>query len=261
MSTGSATVAIQDKPRDISETEWNSRIECAAGHHLLELYQLTDMVEGVLGLRVAGEPEAYLLKPYRLFFDEVRASDLVKVRFDEAPDAGPGKPLNYASCAQTRGVLTLRDDINCVLHTHIPASTVVASLDGGLMPVIQHALIVMNQIVYVDCDIGNDDDAVADIVAQMGHRKIAMIRNHGILIAADSVAETLFLAITLEYACRCQLEAMQTSQRVLPFDAQQAQQMAKEFTTDPNNHNAFNGSLQWEGWLRKLDRMNACFRS
>ena len=80
-----------------------SRVECAAGHHLLELYGLTDMVEGVLALRVEGEADAYLLKPYRTFFDEVRASDLVKVRFDETPDAGPGRPLNYASCAQARG--------------------------------------------------------------------------------------------------------------------------------------------------------------
>ena len=56
---------------------------CAAGHHLLKLYQLTDMVEGVLTVRVEGEEDAYLLKTYQTFFDEVSASGLVKVRFDE----------------------------------------------------------------------------------------------------------------------------------------------------------------------------------
>ncbi len=259
MSTSAITLD-SNKPADVSDAEWQSRIDCAAGHHLLELYGLTDMVEGVLGLRVADDPRAYLLKPYRLFFDEVCASDLVRVGFDETPDAGPGRPLNYASCAQTHGVLSRRDDVNCVLHTHVPASTVVASLDGGLQPVIQHALIVFNQIVYVDCDIGNDEDAVASIVAQMGSRKIAMIRNHGILIAARNVAETLFLAITLEYACQCQLAAMQTGQTVLPFPPREAASLAENFTGDPNNAGAFDGSLQWPGWLRKLDRMNACYR-
>ena len=63
-------------PVNMTEGEWNSRVECAAGHHLLELYHLTDMVEGVLGVRVEDEPDAYLLKTYRTFFDEVRASDL-----------------------------------------------------------------------------------------------------------------------------------------------------------------------------------------
>ncbi|MCP4874551.1 MAG: class II aldolase/adducin family protein [Gammaproteobacteria bacterium] len=120
--------------------------------------------------------------------------------------------------AQAGGVLQLRDDVNCVLHTHIPASTVAATLEDGLMPVIQHALIVFNQIVYVDCDIGNDDDAVRDIVNKMNGKKIAMIRNHGILVAAGSVAGILFLTITLEYACKCQLSALQTGQNLLPFD-------------------------------------------
>ena len=260
MTMPDARVSIQNQPDRCSEAEWNSRVECAAGHHLLEHYRLTDMVEGVLAVRVEDDREAYLLKIYKTFFDEVRASDLIKVRFDEDPDAGPGRPLNYSSCAQAKGLLAARADINCMLHTHIPAATVVASLEGGLQAVIQHALIVLNEIVYIDLDIGNDDSAVADIVAQMGDKKIAMIRNHGIFVAAGSVAEVLFLTITLEYACRCQLDAMQSGHKVLALETDKAMEMSQEFTGDTNNQMAFNGSLQWDGWLRKLDRMNACFR-
>ncbi len=260
MAKISNTHSLHKKLKDISDAEWHSRVECAAGHHLLELYNLTDLVEGVLGVRVADQPDAYLLKPYRMFFEEVNASDLIKVRFDEQPDAGPGHPLNYSSCAQTKEVLIARPDVNCVLHTHIPASTVVASIEDGLMPVIQHALIVLNQIVYIDCEIGNDEDAFRNIVKQMNGKKIAMIRNHGILIAGSSVAETLFLAITLEYACDCQLKALQSNKTVYPFESELAEKLSHEFTDDPNNKNVFDGSLQWDGWLRKLDRMNARYK-
>lgn len=252
--------AVADKA-GMTDAEWSSRLDCAAGHHLLELYGLTDMVEGVLALRVQDEPDAYLLKTYRTFFDQVRASDLVKVRFDERPDAGPGRPLNYSSCAQASGLLRARDEINCILHTHIPASTVVASLEGGLMPLIQHALIVLNQIVYVDLDIGNDDDAVADVAAQMGDKKIAMIRNHGVFVVGRDVAEVLFLTITLEYACRCQLDALQSGQKLLALDDEIARELSREFTSDPNNEFAFDGTLQWQGWLRKLEGMNSCYGS
>jgi ribulose-5-phosphate 4-epimerase/fuculose-1-phosphate aldolase len=93
MSKNVSPIAPADRGQ-MTEGEWKSRVECAAGHHLLELYHLTDMVEGVLGVRVEHEPGAYLLKTYRTFFDEVCASDLVKVRFDEKPDQGPGRPLN-----------------------------------------------------------------------------------------------------------------------------------------------------------------------
>ena len=51
-----STAALQNKPAAMNQAEWNSRVECAAGHHLLELYRLTDMVEGVLALRVQGGP-------------------------------------------------------------------------------------------------------------------------------------------------------------------------------------------------------------
>ena len=151
---------------NMTEGEWRSRVECAAGHHLLELYHLTDMVEGVLGVRVEDEPDAYLLKTYRTFFDEVCASDLVKVRLDKEPDQEIGRSLNYSSVAQAGGIFSRRPDINCILHTHIPAATVVASLECGLLPLIQHALIVFNEIVYVDCDTGNDEDAVQNVLDQ-----------------------------------------------------------------------------------------------
>ena len=87
-----------NQPGVMSKDEWSSRVECAAGHHLLELYNLTDLVEGVLAVRVKGESDAYLLKPYRLFYDEVSASDLVKVRFDDC--------LLYTSPSPRDGLLS-----------------------------------------------------------------------------------------------------------------------------------------------------------
>ena len=259
-ATATAISTGRSKLQNVSDAEWRSRVECAAGHHLLEMYGLTDMVEGVLAVRVQDEPDAYLLKKYRTFFDEVSASDLLKVRFDEKPDSGPGRPLNYSSCAQAKGILEPHPQYNCILHTHIPAATVVASLESGLQPIIQHALIVLNKIVYVDCDIGNDDQAVRDIVTSMTDKNIVMIRNHGVFVAGKDVAEVLFLTITLEYACRCQLDAQQSGQRVCSFEANRAAALADEFTLDPNNEFVFDGTLQWEGWLRKLDRMGSCYK-
>jgi len=44
-------------------------------------------------VRVEDESDAYLLKTYRTFFDEVCASDLVKVRLDKEPDQKIGRYL------------------------------------------------------------------------------------------------------------------------------------------------------------------------
>ena len=171
-----------------------------------------------------------------------------------------GQQTTFQRGHDSGGILKQRSDINCILHTHIPAATVVASLECGLLPVIQHALIVFNEIVYVDCDTGNDEDAVREVLDQLGEKKIAMIRNHGVFVLGKSVAEVLFLTITLEYACRCQLDAMQTHAKVKTFDLESAEQLAAGFTGNPDNEFVFDGTLQWEGWLRKLDRMGSCYR-
>ena len=50
---------------------------------------------------------------------------------------------------------------------------------------------------------------------------------------------------------------MHSNRKFLTFDPATAHDLSTEFTTDPNNRSAFDGSLQWEGWLRKLNRMGA----
>ena len=107
---------------------------------------------------------------------------------------------------------------------------------------------------------GNDEDAVRDVLDQLGEKKIAMIRNHGVFVLGKSVAEVLFLTITLDYACRCQLDAMQTHAKVKTLNLDSAEQLAAGFTGNPDNEFLFDGTLQWEGWLRKLDRMGSCYR-
>ena len=129
--------AARSPAPNMSATEWETRVEAAAGYRLLDLLKLTDLAEGMVGVRVGGEADAYLIQPYGLFFGEVKASDLIKVRFGEEPDAGRGRPLNYSSCAQVKSILQARADVHCVLHTHIMACSIVASLAGGLMPLNQ----------------------------------------------------------------------------------------------------------------------------
>ena len=103
-------IAIEDEARTMTDSEWHSCVEFAAGHHLLELYGLTDLIEDLVGVRVTGEPDSFLVKPCGMYFDEVTPSGLFKFRFDEQPDVGQGRPLNYASCNQAKYILQVRPD-------------------------------------------------------------------------------------------------------------------------------------------------------
>ena len=62
----------------VSEEEWNTRVDLAALYRLVALYGWDDLVFTHISARVPGE-ENFLLNPYGLLFEEIKASDLVKI--------------------------------------------------------------------------------------------------------------------------------------------------------------------------------------
>lgn len=257
-----ATIDAPGSGTGISAAEWASRVDCAAGHRLLDRYGLTDLVEGMVGVRVADEPDAFLVKAYGDFFEEVRASDLHKVRFDERPDVGRGRPLNYSSCNQIRDVLAARPDVNCVIHTHTDATAIVASLPEGFQPVEQHGFIVERHVAYVDFDVEIDDECMDRTVAALDDQRILLMRNHGMMVVGKDVAEAFFLARTLDVACRCQVDALPAADRILQpsDDPVENVRIMRDYATHPEHVEVFDGTIQWPGLLRMLDRHCPDFR-
>lgn len=250
----SMDIADQTSVRQsVSEGEWRSRVNAAAGYRLVDLFGMSDLVEGVVGTRVEDEPDAYLLQPYGMFFDEVRASDLVKVRFDDKPDVGRGRPLNYASSNQVKYILQELPEINCVIHTHTLATSVVATLKEGILPLNQYSFVIYNHIgKRVDFQNDIDEACVKDMIDALDGKKILLLPNHGLLTVGKSVAEAFYFTLMLEEACQCQLAAMQTGSEIMLLDEDKIEAVTADYSTNP--YSEFNGSREWPGFLRKLDR-------
>ena len=66
---------------NISDEEWNTRVDLAALYRLVALHGWDDLVFTHISARVPGE-ENFLLNPYGLLFEEITASDLVKIDLD-----------------------------------------------------------------------------------------------------------------------------------------------------------------------------------
>ena len=73
-----------------AEQEWETRVELAALYRVVHHYGMTDFANQEIGARVRGEPDRFLIHPYGLLFEEVRASDFVKVSLDGEVVDGPG---------------------------------------------------------------------------------------------------------------------------------------------------------------------------
>ena len=71
--------AVKDS---VSSEEWQTRVDLAALYRLVALYGWDDLVFTHISARVPGEDNHFLLNPYGLLFEEIKASDLVKIDLD-----------------------------------------------------------------------------------------------------------------------------------------------------------------------------------
>ncbi len=71
-----------------SDAEWQTRRELAALYRIMDIYGMTDLSNQAVGARVKDEPDHYLIHPYGIFFEEIRASDFIKIDADGKPVDG-----------------------------------------------------------------------------------------------------------------------------------------------------------------------------
>src|SRR6201987_2595399 len=63
----------------VSEQEWQARVDLAAAYRLVALYGWDDLIFTHISARVPDANHHFMLNPYGMMFDEVTASSLVKI--------------------------------------------------------------------------------------------------------------------------------------------------------------------------------------
>lgn len=129
----------------IAPEEWQVRVDLAALHRLYVHFGWTDLIYTHLTARVPGEPTHYLIKPDQLLMEEVTASALIKVDFDGKLIAGTHPP-NMAGHLIHTAVLKARPEINVTAHTHSRAGAAVSCMKCGVLPLSQHANMIIPTI-------------------------------------------------------------------------------------------------------------------
>lgn len=74
--------APQSVRERVSPEEWQARVDLAAMYRLTALFGWDDLVFTHISMRVPGEDHHFLINPYGLLFEEVTASNLVKIDLD-----------------------------------------------------------------------------------------------------------------------------------------------------------------------------------
>jgi ribulose-5-phosphate 4-epimerase/fuculose-1-phosphate aldolase len=243
------TISVKDR---CSAEEWKTRVELAALYRLVALYGWDDMIFTHISARVPGPEHHFLINPYGYFFDEMTASCLVKIDLDGNIVEPTDYMINPAGFTIHSAIHAAREDAKFVLHVHTDAGIAVSATREGLLPISQHALIVMPNLAYHDYEgIALDLDERERLVRDLGDKTAMLLWNHGTLAVGATAGQCWSSIFFLERACQIQVMASTQGREHLRLAPDHA---IKTVAMQQAAAAGVGAMLAWPGCLRKLDR-------
>ena len=238
--------------------EWQARVELAALYRLVALHGWDDMIFTHLSARVPGPEHHFLINPYGWLFGEITASSLVKVDLEgRAVDPTPHR-VNPAGFTIHSAVHAAREDAMFVLHLHTDAGVAVSTHEEGLLPLTQHALIVLPSLAYHDYEgIALHLDERQRIVRDLGGCHAMLLRNHGTLALGATAGAAVLNLFMLERACAQQVMALSAGRVGVRLAPQAARDEVRAQMAGPMA--AMTSMLAWPGLLRRVQRESPGF--
>jgi len=249
------TSSVRDQ---VSEPEWQTRVDLAAAYRLVALYGWDDLIFTHISARVPGTDHHFLLNPYGMMFEEVTASSLVKV--DLAGHKVTDSPyfINPAGFTIHSAVHAAREDALVVMHLHTDYGIAVSAQKDGLLPISQQAMLVLSSLAYHDYEgLALNEDEKPRLVADLGDKSHLLLRNHGLLTVGRTAAEAFLSMFLLERACKIQILAQSGGRELVEIPSPVVRLVEAQVKAVTVGQGA---ALTWPGLLRKLDRIDPSYR-
>lgn len=243
----------------VSDEEWRVRVDLAACYRMFADFGWDDLVFTHISARVPGGGGDFLINPYGMLFEEITASNLVKVDEDGNTVLDSDYEANRAGFVIHGAVLGARRDVNCVVHLHTRYGQAVSAQQDGLLPLTQSAMFLHGDVAYHDFEgTATELDERARLCADLGEKNCMILRNHGTLTVGRHVADAFIRMYYLECACRTQVLAQAGGTALaIPTDesiARTASLMQDGLAKGQARQ------LAWPALLRRVDRIDPGYR-
>jgi len=253
------------RPGRVSPEEWAVRVDLAACYRLIAHFGWDDLVLTHNSARVPGTTDQMLINPMGLMFNEITASNLLKVDITDGHLIEPSEyePIN-AGVVIHGAIYLARPDVECVVHTHTEADIAVGALEEGLLPLSQWAMRFYNRLGYHAYEgVSLDMDERERLAQSIGQHPVLVLRNHGLLATGRNVAEAFSSTYHFERSAEAQLKIQAAvaggAKMVIP-SPETAERQAAQFERFGNTPR-LGGQREWPALLRLADRLDPSYRT
>ena len=235
-----------------------AKIHLAAAHRLAVFHDLEEGIDNHFTVTVPGRDDQYLILPFGYHWSEARASDMIV--FDESGKTLEGEGVVELSAQCIHAPIHRICGARVVLHTHQNWAVALNMLqDNRLLPASQTAAFFHGRIAYDDTYMGTADtleegERLAGVLGDASGRKhTVFMKNHGILVTGDTVAEAYRRLYKLERVCRAQVLAMSTGKPLQVLSEAIVKQVQSPPVDDRHSREE-RDRLFFEAMMRILDR-------
>ena len=242
----------------VSEAEWDARVELAAAFRICVMRGWNKSTGNHMTARVPDAPEYFLMNAADFAWDEITASNLLKLDMDgEVVSDTDRRPrpagLNFHSALQRE-----KPELGCTLHLHPMAGVVVSAMQEELMFFDQSSCSLYGQVTYHDFEgLAQEADEAPRILSDLGDSYVMIMKNHGLLTVGRTVPEAIAWMDRLVRACETQERLLatnstprQVSEEVLKWTHSQMQARA-------NNQPI--GDVEFQASFRRAARQDPSF--
>ncbi|MBV8131015.1 MAG: class II aldolase/adducin family protein [Alphaproteobacteria bacterium] len=251
-----------DKPRAIDPEEWKVRVDLAACYRLIAHFGWDDLILTHNSARVPGTTDQILINPMGLMFNEITASNLLKVDLGgNLVEPSEYEPI-YAGIVIHGAIYLGRPDVQCVIHTHTEADIAVGALEEGLLPLSQWAMRFYNRLGYHDYEgVSLDLDERERLRQSIGSHPVLVLRNHGLLATGRNVAEAFSLAYHFERSAEAQLKIMAAVAAGAKMVVPSPETCERQAALFAGNEPRLQGQREWPALLRLADKLDPSYRT
>jgi ribulose-5-phosphate 4-epimerase/fuculose-1-phosphate aldolase len=243
-------------PKRAADPVREAKVHLAAAHRLACLHELEEGIDNHFTVTVPGTQDRYLILPFGLHWSEARASDMIV--FDESGATLEGEGVCELSAQCIHAPIHRITGARVVLHTHQPWALALNMLkENRLLPANQTAAFFHGHVAYDDTYAGTADtlEEGERLARLMGNGCVMFMKNHGVLVVGDTVAQAYRRIYMLERVCRTQVLALGTGKPLEVLSAEIVRQVQAP-PPDDRHSRSERERLYFEAMMRVLDREN-----
>ncbi|MFZ6048595.1 class II aldolase and adducin N-terminal domain-containing protein [Pseudomonas sp. CR3202] len=215
---------------------WQARVDLACAFRWAARLGLHEAIANHFSLAVSADGRQFLINPYGKHFSEIRASDLILVDADDPSTLDRPDAPDITAWALHGALHRNQPQARCVLHTHSKYATALACLaDSRLPPIEQNCMRFFERVAI---DEGFDGMGLGDEAERVSRlldgKPVLLMGNHGVMVAATSVAQAFDDLYYFERACETYITALATGRPLRIASDDVARKTARQWLNYPD---------------------------